>query len=387
MSDFEKIYNIENLYNSFRKIQQASSWKERTQRYDENLMENLIRLSNSLKDKTYQTGATNSFIINERGKLRFIESLNVDDRIVHRCLIDNIITPKIEKYLVYDNSASLKGKGTDFFRKRFEHHLRSAVNRYGLENCYILKIDFKKFFDNIRHDKFIEIISRFVTDEDVLWLIKKLIENNKVDVSYMNDEQYSKCMDNIFNQLEYNSKISEKQKTGEKYMYKSFGIGGQLSQIAGILYPYNLDNWCKIVKGMRYYGRYMDDSYIIYNDKEFLWNFLKEYKKECEKLGIFVNDKKTCIIKLTHKFTMLKVQYKIMSNGYIIKVPSKDTFTRERRRLKKYKKKVEQGNMDFMQVKQSFDSWKGGKLGMNCRKSVEKIDLLFKELFKEYCDE
>ena len=49
--------------------------------------------------------------------------------------------------LIYDNGASLKDKGLDFARRRFEIHLRNAYKEYG-GKAYILLMDFTKYYDN-----------------------------------------------------------------------------------------------------------------------------------------------------------------------------------------------------------------------------------------------
>ena len=58
--------------------------------------------------------------------------------------------------------------------------------------------------------------------------------------------------------------------TGERMMKKHLNIGDQVAQTAGIAYPIPIDNYIKIVKGMKFYARYMDDSYIIHESKEYL---------------------------------------------------------------------------------------------------------------------
>ena len=72
----------------------------------------------------------------------------------------------------------------------------------------------------------------------------------------MSDEEYKYCLDKVFNAIEY-AKIDKSLLTGEKFMEKSIGIGSQISQISGLLYPTRIDNYCKIVKGLPYYGRYI----------------------------------------------------------------------------------------------------------------------------------
>lgn len=54
-------------------------------------------------------------------------------------------------------------------------------------------------------------------------------------------------------------------------MRKSVGIGSQISQISGVYYPTRIDNYCKIVKGMKYYGRYMDKLF----DELFIHPFIE----------------------------------------------------------------------------------------------------------------
>lgn len=60
---------------------------------------------------------------------------------------------------------------------------------------------------------------------------------------------------------------------------RSVGIGSQISQIAGIFYPTRIDNYCKIVRSVKYYVRYMDDTYIIHNDKQYLRELLHDIQQ------------------------------------------------------------------------------------------------------------
>ena len=58
-------------------------------------------------------------------------------------------------------------------------------------------------------------------------------------------------MKTLYNALEH-AQIDKAKLTGEKYMRKSVGIASQISQISGVYYPTRIDNYCKIVKGMKY---------------------------------------------------------------------------------------------------------------------------------------
>lgn len=99
-------------------------------------------------------------------------------------------------------------------------------------------------------------------------------------------------------------------------------------------YPSRIDNYCKIVKSLKYYGRYMDDIYIIHPDKKYLQQLLLELKEIADELGLVINMKKTRICKIDRTFTYLKIKYTLLEDGTIVKKLHRDSIVRERRRLK-----------------------------------------------------
>ena len=141
---------------------------------------------------------------------------------------------------------------------------------------------------------------------------------------------------------------------------KGVDIGSQPSQNIGISYPSQIDNYIKIVRGCKYYGRYTDDSYIIHQDKEFLKQLLKEIKIISSKLGLIVNDRKTRIVKLSQQFKVLQINYSLTPTGRIIKKISTKTVTRERRKLKAYKRLLDKGKMKSNDIENSFKRWMEG---------------------------
>ena len=225
--------------------------------------------------------------------------MHISDRVLQRALCDYVLNPELFKYLIYDNGASVKGKGIEFSRKRLKVHLQRYFRKYGNKG-YVLKIDFSKYFDNIPHAILMQKIAEKIKDEDVLSLTSYLISTFEGD--------------------------------------QGVGIGSQLSQTAGIFYPTELDNYCKIVKGCKYYGRYMDDTYIIHPSKEYLKELYKEYKKIAEKLGIIINQKKTQIIRLDKGFIFLQMRYVLSDTGKVAVIPVNKSIVRERRKLKKLQK-------------------------------------------------
>lgn len=357
-------------------------WKPQIQMYEMDYLAKLVATSNELESHTYYARKGSSFTIHERGKQRNIRSNPFSDRVVRRCLCDDFLIPTLRRYLIHDNGASLTGKGISFTRRRFEQHLHEYYRKYGNEG-YILLIDFSKYYDNIQHQKLKSRIKRYIKDEEILWLFDRVLDNFKIDVSYLSDELYSKCLNMKFDG-EKQSRLDHKYLTGEKFMHKSLAIGDQVSQICSVFFPTEIDNYCKIVRSIRFYGRYMDDSYIISNDKKFLHEMLNQITKIASELGIFINEKKTRIMKLNQPFTYLKLRYRLTSTGHLIKHVNPQAITRERRRLKKYRRLVDNGRMKVEDTKASFKSWYGSYKKLLSYRTRNNIKALYNELFAEH---
>lgn len=340
---YEKLLDLNNLHEAYIKSKSGVEWKESVQRYDMYELSNIYELSERLRNGTYKQKPFYEFNINERGKTRHIKSLHISDRVLQRALCDYILAPATERYLIYDNAASVKGKGIEFSRKRLQTHLERYYRQYGREG-YVLQIDFSKYFDNIRHDVVIEQFKKLIDDERVIKLLTELVATFGED-------------------------------------NKGVGIGSQISQVIGIYYPTPIDNYCKIVKACKFYGRYMDDTYIIHPDKKFLRELLHDIEAICDRLGIVINKKKTQIVKLSNGFTFLKIRYFYGKHGAIIKIPCRKTITRERRKLRKLRGRLEAGKITAAEIKEQYKSWRGNIIKYKAYKSVCSCDVLYKSLY------
>ena len=380
MKDMRSVYDANSLIDAFNKSKKGTAWKESVQRYEANLLRNVNKTQKELKDGTHEQMGFYEFDLNERGHVRHIKSMHISDRVVQRSVCDNVLVPELSKYLIYDNGASMEGKGIHFARKRLSTHLHKFYRKNKSNEGYVLLIDFSKFFDNIVHDGLIEEMRKKIGDKETMSFVEKLIDTFRVDVSYMTDDEYANCMNTLYNALEH-AKMDKSKLTGEKFMKKSVGIGSQISQISGVYYPTRIDNYCKIVRSMKYYGRYMDDIYIIHEDKEYLKGLLNDIHGICDELGLFINPKKTQIVKLSHGFTFLKIKYTLTETGKVIERISKDSVLRERRNLKKLRKFLDEGKVSFEDVRNSYASWRGGVSHYDSYTILQNMDKLFDELF------
>ena len=367
-----KISNANVLMNSFYEAKKGCSWKNSVQQYEANFLKNIRHTQLELREKTYRQQDFYCFYLKERGKDRYVRSISFYDRVVQRALCD-LVNPIVEPYLIHDNGASVKKKGIDFARRRIENHLHKYYRKYGNKG-YALVIDFSKFYDNILHKPLMDMYREIIDEKDIINLINHLVDSFSVDIS-----NYNITENELFDSLAYAK--AETEKTGEKMMHKSLGIGSQISQISGIYYPSKMDNYCKIVKGIKFYGRYMDDTYIIGNSKEELKSLLDDIDKICKKQGIFINHKKTQLFRLDKGFTFLKIKYRLTDTGHLVRIPVKKNFIRERRKLKSFKNLLDKGLIDFHDIEEQYKSWKGNIQKYDCYKSLKNLDKVFNDLF------
>ena len=347
-----------------------------------NFLRYIFEIQDDIINRTLQNGPTQEFELHERGRIRPITSIQIRDRIVRHSLCDEVLLPEVRKHIIYDNCASIKGRGISQQRKRFEIHLHKYYQLYGNDG-YILFGDFSKFYDNIIHEiAKRELLKLFDDDEFIDWLLTLIFKGFQVDVSYMSDEEYEACMTDTFNKLEYRN-IPKEKLTGEKWMEKSVNIGDQLSQVIGIYYPYPIDNYVKYVRQQKFYGRYMDDWYIMNPSKEELEDLLENICEIAAELGIHINRKKTRIVKISSKYKFLQIKYTLTDTGKVIKRINPDRVTAMRRKLKKLAVKVGNEEADYDNVENMFRGWMGGHYKLLSREQRKNLIQLYEDLFSK----
>lgn len=377
--DYQReITNINVLYEAFMKAKVGSDWKPQVQKFEMNLLTELSSLQKELIARSFKFAKPNEFVLNERGKTRIISGDCIRDRVVKRALCDEVLIPTIRKYLIHDNGASLKGKGISFTRDRLEVHIRKYYSENKSNEGYILLGDYSKYFDNIQHELLLNMFRELIDDELAIWLIEKVLEQARIDVSFMNSDEFARSLDVVFNSLDYDT-IDRALLTGEKYLAKHMNIGDQVAQVAGIFYPHRLDSYVKIVEGEKYYGRYMDDFYVISKDKERLKRLSIKIQNQAKNNGIILNQKKTAICKLSQPWRYLQIQYALTESGRIIKKIHPKRLTSMRKKLKKLA-----GKLNALEFNNYYNSWLKNHYKNMSKKQRENMNILFDKLKEEY---
>lgn len=317
--DFKKVFTYTHLWKSYKNCKKGVNWKASTHKFTTNAPLNVFRLFIALQTGKFKSPGFYEFDIYERGKHRHIKSVRIEERVVQRCLCDYCIVPVLARTFIYDSGATLKGKGYDFAIDRVRTHLQRHYRKHGAEG-YVLLFDFSKFFDNISHEQIKSILSSHFRDQRILNLIFHFID---------------------------------------AFGDKGLGLGSQISQVLALAAADKLDHFIKEQLQIKGYVRYMDDGWLLHESKEFLQECLEQIKAKCREDGLILNEKKTHIVKLSRGFTFLKVKYYLTDNGKVIRKISRESVTRERRKLKKLKTRLDCNLIQMEDILQSYNSWDG----------------------------
>jgi hypothetical protein len=339
---FKQIVNPDNLYRAMKTARKGVYWKASIQRYNMSFLRKILQTSKDLKNgKDIRRGFI-EFDIIERGKPRHIRSVHFSERVVQKSLCTNALIPHLTRSLIHDNGASIKDKGILFALDRLKTHLQRHFKEHGRDG-YVLLIDFKGYFDNILHEPIRGIYRKeFGEDAGLLELAMLFV--------------YA---------------------FGEK----GLGLGSETSQINAVAYSSANDHYIKEVLRCKYYGRYMDDSYFICETKEKAEYVLSVMLGKFAEIGITASPRKTSIVKLSRGFTFLKTQFSFEPTGRIIARPSGDSVARQRRKLKKFKKFLDVGQMNIGEIRNSYMSWRGYIAYKDSRRTVRNMDDLYELLF------
>lgn len=282
------------------------------------------------------------FTLMERGKLREISSVHISERVVQRSLCDNALVPVLTRTCISDNMACIKGKGTHAAIKRVAYFLREYYRKTGSNEGYVVLVDFSNFFGNMKHWHIRKILEDHFTDKDMIEFIMLFVD--------------------AFGEV-------------------GCGLGSQVSQIIGTVYASKADHYAKEVLRIHEYIKYMDDTWLLFKTKEDAHRAIKALFEIYERMGITVNKKKTRIVALRRGFTFLKTKFALSDTGKVIMRPCRKSITLERRKLKKLKKKLDEGTITFEEVRQQYQSWKGYMKHKQSWRTVQNMNQLFNELF------
>ena len=171
-NEFDKKLTYQNLMKAHILSRKGKGYRNEIILFNLKQEEYIYWLYEQLKNGTYKHGGYTTFYITEP-KVRKIEKSKYIDRIVHRWIVDNFLNEYYVTTFISTTYACIKNRGMHkacLDVQKAMRHCKKTWNEY-----YILKMDVRKYFDNIDKDILYNIIARKIQDLKLLSVIKQII--------------------------------------------------------------------------------------------------------------------------------------------------------------------------------------------------------------------
>lgn len=235
---YEQVYDLENLDWAHYFASQGKRKRKIIQWTEANKGDCLLTLQWLLKECLFETGEYKNFIVNERGKERYIYVLPYfPDRILHHAIVQ-VLAPIWHAWFIRDTYGSIPNRGVHDALKRMQRAMRSDPG--GTRYC--LKCDIRKYYPSVDHDRLKLYLRRKIKDKQMLALLDEIIDSAP-----------------------------------------GIPIGNYLSQYFGNIALTPFDHWLKDEKRVKHYFRYVDDLIVFAEDKRTLHLLLREIKEQLKK--------------------------------------------------------------------------------------------------------
>lgn len=256
--------------------------------FELNLEHNLYELASEIWDRRYSLKPSICFIVDKPVK-REIFAANFRDRVVHHYVIGKV-NHIFENQFIFDSYSCRVSKGTHFGVNRLDHFIRSATCNY-TKPAYILKLDLRGFFMSINRTLLYSMVERLFTerykgeDKDILlYLIKRIVFNDPTQGCIIKGKRSD------WRGLPPTKSLFHARRDC------GLPIGNLTSQIFANVYMSGFDRWMKEEKRCRYYGRYVDDFYVVGSDAKELSALVTDIREFLRtNLFLTLHPKKICL--------------------------------------------------------------------------------------------
>lgn len=242
---WHKVVSMENLTEAYLKAKRGKGSQRGVINFEKDVPGNLKKIQDLLMSGDYRTSEYRRFNVYDSGKERTISSLPFfPDRIIHWA----VMLPTHHVFMrnfISQTYAAIPKRGTHLALRTLKGYLRNKDAKY----C--LKLDVRKFFDNIDKDVLMQKLGRRIKDRKVLSLFSEIIYG---------------------------------------YHMPGIPIGNYTSQYFANLYLSDIDHFFKEKYHCKYYLRYMDDIIILGWSKPWLRRVLSKMSEMLAEIGLEVKD-------------------------------------------------------------------------------------------------
>ena len=164
-------------------------------------------------------------------------------------------------------------------------------------------------------------------------------------------------LQNIFDDEELLSLLFKIIDSYEKTPNKGLPLGNQTSQWFAIYYLDSFDRLIKEKLRIKYYSRYMDDSILLCDNKDYLRYCFESMKKYLGDVLRLEFNAKTQITPFKNGVNYLGFRFYLTENGKVVKKLKKQTKLKFKRRLKFMKEQFCEGKLSIEEIRQVIVSY------------------------------
>ena len=270
---------LEAYYNCRKKKRRTVSAVE----YEMDYERNIVALRNRINSRTYTPGKSICFIVT-RPRNREVFAAAFEDRIVHHYIALRL-EPLFESAFSPRTFNCRVGKGQLYGINTLRSDIKDCSKNY-TKDCYIMKLDLKGFFMSIDKNIMAKIIDEFILNhyngediEDLRYLCRTVVLHHPE----YNCERHSP--------VECWNSIPEEKSLFTNGENKGIAIGNLFAQLFANFLLNPID-WYIEELGFRYHGRYVDDMYLIHENKKKLLAAVPLIRERLKTFGLRLNEKK-----------------------------------------------------------------------------------------------
>ena len=305
---------VADLRRAYRNARQHKSNTGSCIRCQMNLGDEIDELATSIMDGSYAMRPSICFPVTSP-VMREVIAADFRDRLVHHYIFD-YLNPQLERELIEDCYSCREGKGTSYGVDRLEHHILSCSENYTRE-AWCLQLDISGYFMSIDRWKLytmaMDLMVRIGRHRDAKGCLlrdlpkHKLVEQLLAKVILYDPLQNCEIRDRhgLLGLLPASKTL--------RFALPGIGlpIGNLTSQMFSNLYMNCFDQWVKRHLKVRHYGRYVDDSYYVAVDKEWLLSLVPQIDNFLQRhLGLHLNLDKTKLTEVKCGVSFLGVHLK-----------------------------------------------------------------------------
>ena len=226
-------------------------------RYDVFWRQNSEQLKKDIVNRKWKPGSSKAFMVHEPVDREIFAAI-FRDRIVHH-LLYAIVAPWWDKRFIYDSYSCRRGKGTDFGVERMQKFMLSA-SLCCTREAYILKGDLSGYFMSLSRKKLYK---------KVIWGLRRQFPEK----GWIYELSAYLWKEVIFDDPCLKARIVGSRRdwdclpNNKSLFYQPVGqgivIGNLTSQLLSNIMLNEFDWFVKKRLGFKYYGRYVDDFFIV----------------------------------------------------------------------------------------------------------------------------